>query len=544
MRLILTNQGSTSTPQLPSVRAGLLRAEGDIAALKAAGCELGVNAGAGSADEELDLTTWSSITEAVQQSVDNVVPPAPFSAESQTLACNWFSINIEAGGNVGGIIHGRGTAEEIPLSYALLDRREGATSPLTVRQAMQEYAYQTEGVTYDPSSETLLSGGVDVTWHQFYDAMIATQRDAYTYLKGGASPRFGGKVVYDWKNGVAPLPFLGSGWWINPGREASPREYYYYPYRTISGVRTTSLSNGELLLSSEQNSYPVPSVSPYSQELHEATVIEKAIKAAEFSIPILQNGVDAITTHFFHGMPSDDLATADSSIPGASGYYPIMRGSSNLWQYLSGREAAMQEIAKALRMTMLGSWKAFGRRTGLMFPATMDSVISGNRHWGYGTPVEDFKSMILDQITEPVSSSEASTFGIAAGTVMSPTVVSLWNATDYFLRGLFAAIINNPGGPDHNPNGGIKQKDVWNGQHPTTGQYFARMTMERRAAGRTNVTPDWHNINFGTNQWYIALANILSDDILERVEATRVALDRAARKGAARQSTLTSLIGG
>ncbi len=523
MRLILTNQGSTSTPQLPSVRAGLARAEGDIAALKAAGCELGVNAGAGSADEESDLTTWSSITDAFQQSVDSVVPPVSFSAGSETLACNWFSINIEAGGNVGGIIYGRGTADEIPLPYTLLNRSEGATSPLTVRQAMQEYAYQTEGVTYDPSSETLLSGGVNVTWHQFYDAMIATQRDAYTYLKGGASPRFGGKVVYDWKNGVAPLPFLGSGWWINPGREETPRDYYYYPYRTISGVKTTSLSDGALVDSSEHNSYPQPSSNPFSQALHDERVIEKAIKAAEFSTPILQNGVDAITTHFFHGMPSSDLATADSSIAGASGYYPIMRGSGNLWQYLSGREAAMQEIAKALRMTMLGSWKAFGRRTGLM--------ISGNRHWGYGTPVEDFKSMILDQITEPVSSSEASTFGIAAGTVMSPTAVSLWNATDYFLRGLFGA-------------SGITQADVWNGQHPTTGEYFARMTMERRAAGRTNVTPDWHNTNWNTNQWYIALANILSDDILERVQATRVALDRAARKGAARQSTLTSMIGG
>jgi hypothetical protein len=541
MRLILTNQGSTSTPQLPSVRAGLARAEGDIASLKAAGCELGVNTGAGDPQAESELTTWPTITDRFRHFADAATGPAPsWTAGSETLECKWFSVNIETSACVGGIIHGRGTDEAIPLNYTLLNRSSGATSPRHVRHAMAEYAARTDGVTYDINSETLLSGGVNVTWQQFYDAMIATQRDAYTYLKGGESPRFGGRVVYDWKNGVSPLPFLSSGWWINPGREQSPSDYYYYPFRTVGGIKTASVSEGALVDASEQFSYPAPAMTPYSHATHEQNVIEKAIKTAEFSKPMIQRGVEAITTHFFYGMPLDDLATADSSVTGASGFYPIARGSrppgapggsANEWQYLSGREAAMQEIAKAFRMTMLGSWKSFGPRAGLMFPATMDSVLSGNRHWGFGTPIADFKSMILDQITEPVSASEASMFGIAAGTVMSPTVVSLWDSTDYFLRGLFGA---------SGPNANV----AWNGQHPTTGEYFARMTMERRAAGRTAVAVDWSNTTWATNQWYIALANILSDDILERVQATRVALDRAIRKGAAKQTTLASLVGG
>jgi hypothetical protein len=538
MRLILTNQSSTVSPQIPSLAAGLARAESDIAALKAAGCQLGVNTGAADAQSDAELVTWPTITAKFRHFADSVLPASSFTAGSESMPCDWFSLNIEVQTNVTGILFGPGTATAIPLNHPNLNR----SSPgRPVRQAMQEYAYLTDGVTYDANSGTLLADGADVTWQQFHAAMVKTQRDAYAYLKDGATPRFAGKVVYDWKQGVAPLPFLGSGWWVNPGYEQTPREYYYYPYRTVSGAKATSLSEGVLMDAAETFAYPVPSSSPFSPQLHDERVIERAIKTAEFSTAIAQRGVESFTAHFFHGLPPDDLATADSSISGAAGYYPIGRGTrppgtpegpQNEWMYLPSRDDVMEEISKAFRLTMLGSWKSLGARTGLMFPAAMDSVLKGNRHWGFGTPVADFKAMILDQLTEPVSASEASAFGIAEGTVMSPTVVSLWNATDFFLRGMFGS------------SGPYDTTHVWDGQHPTTGQYFARMTMERRAAGRTNVSPNWESRDFASNQWYIALANILTDDIIERVQATRSALDRAACKGAAKSSTLASLVGG
>lgn len=529
MRLLLTNQGVTSTPQLPSLRAGLARAEGDIAALKAAGCELGINTGAGDPVSDAELAAYPTITERYESFFDTVLAgggPQAFAAGSETLACNWFSVNVEQSAAVAAILNGPGTADAMPSDYVLLSRTAGASAPRPVRQAMQEYAARTSGVTYDEASATLLAGGANMTWQQFNAAMVAVQRDAYAYLKGGSSPRFAGKIVYDWKQGVAPLPFLGSGWWVNAARTATPAVYYYYPYRTATGTRTWQVSGASMAQASESTSAPIGG---FDQAAHDAAVTEKVIKTAEHSVAIVQRGVESLTLHYFFGMPADDLATADSSVTGGVGYYPVGRGAGNEWQYVSGRDNAMQEVSAALRLSLLGSWKHLGARTGLMFPAAMDDVLSGNRHWGYGTPVADFKTMILDQITTPVSSAEASRFGLTAGTVMSPSTVSLWNATDYFLRGLFGS-------------GGITQSDVWNGQHPTTGAYFARLTMERRAAGRTAVAVDWAT-PIATNQWYVALANILTDDILERVQATRAALDKAARRGAARATTLQSLVG-
>ena len=71
--------------------------------------------------------------------------------------------------------------------------------------------------------------------------------------------------------------------------------------------------------------------------------------------------------------------------------------------------------------------------------------------------------------------------------------------------------------------------------------------MARRAAGRTSVAVDWSGGTYSqvsANQWYQALAAILTEDMISRIQVTRNRIERAKRQGATKQSTLLAMTGG
>ena len=501
MKIVLLNQSSSGSPQIPSVAANLASASGDLAALASLGVEHGVNTGL--ADSGADAT--KTITQKTKENFDSQLSNMPTFATA-----TWFSHNIETSSLVQAIRHG-------PANQAMPTDANGFTIPYLVNKNSQMKAAMRELVarsdyTYDETSVTLLSGGAVPTYTEFYDAMVSCMAETMQYLRS----QFAGSTLYDWRSGAKPLPWLGvgNGWWTNPEWETD-QFGYYRPNRTSDGTQVYQLSGTELTLSTGAES------AAYDAAYWDAGLLTQTRKTAEHTAPIVsQAPADMICYTAYVNPSTDDLQTVNPAVS-ASGYYPVGVGGSGIARFVP-RQSAIDSIYKAIRYSWLEHYKALGHRIGVYTQPIFDFWTNADPHWGLSCSDEEWVSVKLDAMFDPVSADEATRHGLPQGLVVGGGLV-FWNNTDSYLKFAFGA----------SPNAAAYQ-----GQY--NGEWICRRNLIRRATGRTNVQPDWTTA-YASNQWYQALAAILTEDMISRIQVTRNRIEKAKRQGAAKQSTLASI---
>lgn len=511
MKIVLLSQSPVGDPQIPSVAAGLASASSDLAALDAIGVQHGVNTGLGDNGANADQT----ITQTVKANFDTQLANMP-----DFVTPTWFSHNIETQALTQAIRHGPSTQ---PMAndgtYITVPYLSTQYPSAQMRSAMRELASRTD-YTYDADSTTLLSGGAIPTYTEFFDAMSACMVETMQYLQS----QFNGSTLYDWRSGAKPLPWLGTGngWWLNPDYATNPFGYYR-PNRTANGTQVYELGESSLVLSTGGGESAA-----YDPAYWDAGLLTQTRKTAEHSQSFFEQAKANLICYTAYVNPStDDLATVLPSRPSGAGYYPVGIGSGGKARFVP-RQDAKDSIYKAIRWSWLEHYKAFGYRIGCYTLPCIDWWATADPHWGLGCSLEEWAEVKLAPLFDPVTATEAARHGIPEGLVCTGSVV-FWNATDYYLRGLF----------------GTTPKAYVN-QTIDSGEYVARRNMARRAAGRTNVAVDWSGANdaaITANPWYQALAAILTEDMIARIELTRKVMDRAARRGAARQTTLNTLLG-
>jgi hypothetical protein len=510
MKIVLLNQSNGGVPQIPSVAAGLASASSDLATLASLGVEHGVNYGLSheSANEN------ETLTQTIKASFDVQLANMP-----SFVQATWFSHNVEPLPVTQGIRHGPADQPMSTDDSGYIDVRYLLTQNphKAVKSAMRELASRT-GYTYDANSPTLLSGGAVPTYTEFFNAMSACMAETMQYLQS----QFNGKTLYDWRSGAKPLPWYGDGWWVNPSWETSPFAYYR-PNRTADGTQVYEIGENGLVLSTQGEG------TAYDSAYWDAGLLNQARKTAEHSRSFFSQAKAELICYPAYVSPStDDIATVLPSRPSGAGYYPVGVGGGGKVRFVP-RQNAKESIYKAMRWSWLEHYKAFGYRIGCYMLPCIDWWDDVDPHWGLRTSDEEWAEVKMAALFDPVTPSEAARHGIPEGLVCTGSVV-FWNATDYYLRGLFG---NTP--------------KAYVNQTIDSGEYVARRNMARRAAGRTNVAVDWSGANdaaITANPWYQALAAILTEDLISRVEVTRNLMNRAVRRGAARQSTLASLVGG
>ena len=425
----------------------------------------------------------------------------------------WYSHNIETLPVTQAIRHGPSSqpmdndGTYITIPYCLT---QNPTSK--VKSAMRELASRSD-YTYDESSPTLLSGGAIPTHTEFYDAMIGCMVETMQHVKAN----FSGSTLYDWRSGAKPLPWQSSGWWVNPDY-LNPQYAYSRASRTANGTRTYQLGGAtgtELNLSTGGESQP------YDAAYWDAGLLTQTRKTAEHSKPFFtQSPADIICYTAYVNPSTEDIATVNPAVS-AAGYYPVGLGNGELVRYVP-RQDAIDSIYKAIRWSWLEHYKAFGHRIGVYTQPIFDFWTNADTHWGLSCSDEEWVSVKLDAMFDPVSADEATRHGLPQGLVVGGGLV-FWNNTDSYLKFAFGA----------SPNAAAYQ-----GQH--NGEWICRRNLIRRATGRSNVQPDWTTA-YASNQWYQALAAILTEDMISRIQVTRNRIERAKRQGAAKQSTLASI---
>ena len=512
MKIVLLNQSSSGSPQIPSVAANLASASGDLAALASLGVEHGVNMGLGDGGAN-DAQT---VTQTVKANFDTQLANMPDFANA-----TWFSHNIEILSVTQAIRHGPSDQPMANDGTYITVPYLGTQYPnAQMRSAMRELAARTN-YTYDANSTTLLAGGALPTYTEFFDAMSACMAETMQYLQS----QFNGKTLYDWRSGAKPLPWLGAGngWWVNPDYVTNPFAYYR-PNRTANGTQVYEVGENGLVLSTGGGESAA-----YDPAYWDAGLLTQTRKTAEHSKSFFGQAKADLICYTAYVNPSvDDLATVLPSRPYGAGYYPIGVGGSGKARFVP-RQDAKDSIYKAIRWSWLEHYRSFGRHIGCYTQPCIDWWDDVDPHWGLGCSLEDWAEVKLAPLFDPATPSEAARHGIPEGLVCTGSVV-FWDATDYYLRGLF----------------GDTPKAYVN-QTIDSGEYVARRNMARRAAGRTNVAVDWSGGNYSqvsANQWYQALAAILTEDMISRIQVTRNRIEKAKRQGAAKQTTLLALTGG
>lgn len=550
MKLILVQQVDPSgpTPQVPTKAAGLSRASGDLAAIKAAGFAFGVNSGVGTEGNNAFSTLTSHFRGAMTGSQaagwSGILSPAVRAGwDVPDYDVGWLSMNIEPTALVNLVLRNNwegATDVAVPLTVGgnIDIPWLSTTSPTQMtRQVMGEVALRSGGtLAYSASSPTLLVNTAGSTTHvptyaRLHDAMKACLEDAASWLRGTASggPGWTGRIVHDWRQGVSPMPFGGSGWYQFP---SGINQGYYVPHRTaLSHVVQYAPATGSTLSSWSPGS-------TYSGETnHLSKVVNKSLQTSRNSAAIWR-GIDAVTASFYYEPASVGIQVIDSTFSGVSGKHlevGIQPGEGWRWPSLLLPEAdAKAAIKHAARSTWLGSWRHMGPESGLWINGSFGLNYGSTPFWGLSSTTADLKAAVLDAITDPVTSSEISDYGLGvmgvqAGDVLVPGHLVVWNATDYYLRSLFA---NNASSLP----GGVYPDLVVGGQQ--VGPTKARENIERRASGRTSVPTAWNNRTFATNDWYKALAEILTDDLIDRCEAIQSHFQAATLKAAARRTRL------
>lgn len=507
MKIVLLNQSSTGLPQIPSAAAGLSSAASDLAALDALGVEHGVNAGL--ADSGV-VDATKTLTQKTKENFDSQLANMP-----SFVNATWFSHNIETLPVTQAIRHGPSSQPmDNDGTYITIPYCETQAPTNPVKSAMRELASRSD-YTYDESSPTLLLGGAIPTHTEFYDAMVACMVETMQYLRS----QFAGSTLYDWRSGAKPLPWLSSGWWLNPDY-LNPQYAYSRANRTANGTQTYQLGGAtgfELTLSTGGESQP------YDAAYWDAGLLTQTRKTAEHSKPFFtQSPADIICYTAYVNPSTEDIATVNPAVSTA-GYYPVGLGNGQAVRYVP-RQDAIDSIYKAIRWSWLEHYRAFGHRIGCYTQPAIDFWTVYEPHWGLACSPQEWESVKLNAMFDPVTATEALRHGLPEGLVVGGSVV-YWNNTDFYMRRLFGA----------SPHASVHQ-----GQY--NGEWIARRNIERRFAGRHNTTIDWTSTNWATNEWYKTLAALFTEDIIERVEVTRKVLDRTAQRGAAKQSTLLGLV--
>lgn len=531
---------------------GASRAAGDVAAIKAAGFVFGVNSGVGTQGN----TSFSTVTSHFRGAMTGSQAAGWSGILSSSVKAGWdvpesdvawLSMNIEPTALVNLVVRNNwdaATDVAVPTSGSgNIDLPWFSTASPTqmTRQIMGEVALRSGGtLAYSDSSPTLLvnAGGTTThvpTYKRLHDAMKACLEDAAAWLRGTSSggPGWTGSIVHDWRQGVHPMPFGGSGWYQFP---SGVSQGYYVPNRTASDHVVSHVPTTGSTLSPW-----TPNGTYASNAAHLGHVVNKSLQTSRNSGAIWRN-IDAITASFYFEPASVGIQAIDAAFAGVSGKHlevGIQTGEATFkWPSLLLPEAdAKAAIKAAARATWLGSWRHMGPHSGLWINGSFGFNYGSTPFWGLSSSNADLQATVLSAITDPVTSTEASSYGLGsmgvqAGDVLMPGHLVVWNATDYYLRSLFS-------NDAQSLPGGIYPSLVIDGQQ--VGHVMARANLERRSQGRTSVTPAWTNRLFATNQWYQALGEILTDDLISRCEAIRDHFQMASVKAAARRTRLQVL---
>lgn len=559
MKVVLVQQvdpsaGGTSF-QIPSRAASLDGALGDAQAIKSLGIGFGINSGVGTTNNPSFADVTSHFRGAMTGSQDanwqGILDPnhqAGWDAPS-TSDVKWLSMNIEPTEIVAAV---NGVDPDASLEVPVPTNAGGNVdlpwlktadpSVGMVRQFMGEVARQRD-LTYDATSPTLLKkkdGSVHVpTYADLHESAVACMNGASEWLRGtsDAGPGWQHEIINDWRQGINPIPFSGSGWWTMP---ASSSTAYLVPNRGASDKVVKYVRNG----SPQQFLDWTPGNNYGNASLFQSRIIDKAFVTSVNARRILPR-VASVTSSFYFEPSTLGISDLDASLLSiVSGKWleVNIQGGESTFKYdslLLSEVDAKESIKKAARASWLGTWSALGPQSGFWVNGTFGFNYGNTPFWGLTSTPADFKACVLDALTDPVTSSEVSGYnlspwGVQAGDVLIPGTFVIWNATQYYLQSLFSSSANAL-------PGGIYPSILHDGVQ--VGPLMARNNLEHRAllAGwsSSTVPTAWENRSFSTNQWYKALARILTDDLIERCEAVQSAFNAARLKGAARSSRVS-----
>lgn len=552
MKIVLLNQSLYSEWQIPSLAAGLSGANGDVAALASLGVVHGTNSGTASVppanQTDQTITQWVLGPDALVFSEGSFRRGTTTLPSGYGIEFKWFGHDIEVEGLVKSIRHGANGSGPVPtdasgrITLPYVRTVDGSGNDFVSRSTktfMREVAFR-HGLTFDESSPTLLRSNGSAytpTYADLRTAAIDCMRNTHRELRDTIWTGDGRETVFYHSMGVNPLPWLGDGWWIDPYPGSS--SITYRPNRTTAGHQVTQLNvtqtiasgtlagvqvAGEVVLSTAFES------TEYVHEAYLAKLVEQCGKTAEHAKAFDDGSSTAVGCVNYNTFIEKPLSEVWSSVTNVSGttLFRVGGGGGGQQRYCDTAEKARDSVYLANRYTYLGAVKQFGRRAAVWLQPAIDGWSTNDPFWGLRSSDAEFAECSLRPLLDPVTEEEASAFGLAAGVVHVPTIV-FWNPTDNYMRSLFGEA----------PSAAICR--IRDGE---SGPFLARRNMESRAAGRTNVAVDWSGGNYAqvtANQWYQALAAILTEDMLSRITVTRNWMNRAMRQGAAKQTTLASI---
>jgi hypothetical protein len=555
LKIVLMNQSLYSQWQIPSLAAGLSSASGDAAAIAALGVVHGTNSG--TAAVPLQNQTDQTVTQWVLGPDALVFTEGSFRRATTTIPTGygidfkWFGHDIEVEGLVKTIRHGANGSGVIPtdssgritLPYVrTVDNQDNNFVTRATKTFMREVAFR-HGLTFDETSPTLLrsSGSTYTpTYADLSTAAIDCMRNTHRALHDTIWTGAGKETVFYHSMGVNPLPWIGDGWWVDP--YPGSNAVTYRPNRTTAGHQVTQLNVTQTISGGSLNGVQVAGEvvlstgvedTQYVHETYVAKLVEQCSKTAEHAKAFDDGSATAVGCVNYNTFIERPLSEVWSSVGNVSGttLFPVGGGGNGQQRYCDTAAKTRDSVYLANRYTYLGAVKQFGRRTAVWLQPAIDFWVTNDPYWGLMSSDAEFSDCSIAPLLDPVTQEEASAFGLTVGVVHVPTII-FWNSTDNYMRSLFGDA----------PSAAICR--IRDGEN---GAFLARRNMESRAAGRTNVAVDWSGGTYSqvsANQWYQALAAILTEDMISRIQVTRNRIERAKRQGAAKQSTLLAMTGG
>ena len=528
MQIVILSQGVEEGFQVPSINLGMNT--GIEAALRSLGCVFGMNRG--SAGGSVPGNANPTVVQTAQHWLSALI--TEFNApQDLDGGYDWLSVNNEGEAMVENMIRGgAGVGIAIPERYPYFDRVPATNSIRdSILAQAAEYGYATTAGT--------------LTFGQLHDTLIRANRDTCDWVRTQAPAAM---VAFWGKHNPGPIPFTGNGWW-NIGSATvfeTLDNGFTYPtrgtdsltkwveggLRTMEGAHCWTASNTAPHALSQGTNNWTTSLASYPTGSHQARAYAKAFEVAS-NYAAVARPYDAIPSQDYLAIypasrPLTSIpnlgvdttgAPADLTLGWTTGYVPTNNPNGTANRYVR-RADALSAVYAANRLNWLSSWKTFGSKASFGTEMTMDSGGSPSNPFNLlGTEIDDFEATFIDAVFDPLTSTEASRYGLPSALVgksLMPARWFFWTAEAFFLRQAFT--------------GGT-----------LTGDPLARTrsNLEWRFGGTFGGSLDWAQ----GSAWHQHIAAKLDEFALERIGRLRQRYNQEAMKNAATQTTLLSLVG-
>jgi hypothetical protein len=434
MKIVLLSQGAADGVQIPSMNSRLTMDTGIEAQLRSYGVTFGMNTGAGGAGSASD-------TLVDQCKVEFATAISHFNNGTGLDGdWDWLSVNIEVGPTTYFSVNGgAGSSVAIPANYQFFNRANDGAATSTGR-IQSQFVNQAAAYGYNTTPG-------EMTFNDGYETMRRSVGEVADWLRTQCS---GVRVNWWAKHALSPTPLGSSGWWNHPFTETQTINGVTIPVfgqdskfksafaglRTITGEALWSVVDGAVSKSnqawtSDMASYPVGS--------HLARARARAFEMAENTRKFAAN-VDAIPCQAYFpvypaGRPLQDISPLSFTIAGTPSDLTLGWASSG--DRFIEREKALAAAYQAHRLTWLASWKAFGRKAAMGTEPMCDYSIGDNPFSLLTQTAADYQSTVIDAVFDPLTSAEASQYGLSSNLVglsLMPSYWFFWTASEFFLR--------------------------------------------------------------------------------------------------------------